>query len=93
MRVAWGEAVSFGCFCELVDEVAEVGGIEIHEFVDVGEVRRGFAGVWVRRWRVGAAEDVGEGLIEVGEEAAERWWLAANSLMKKGEEVLLICGI
>ena len=66
--------------------MAEVGGVEIHEFVDVGEVGRGFAGVWVGRGRVGAAEDVGEGLVEVGEETAERWWLAANSLMKKGGE-------
>ena len=66
--------------------MAEVGGVEIHEFVDVGEVGRGFAGVWIRRWRVGAAEDVGEGLVEVGEEAAERCWLVAFWPLEKGRE-------
>lgn len=65
--------------------MAEVGGIEVHEFVDVGEVRRGFTGVWVRGWGVGAAEDVGKGLIEVGEEAAEMLWLAAFAPIGKGE--------
>ena len=70
MCVTWGEAVGFGCFCELVNEVAEVGVVEIHVFVDVGEVGGGGAGAGVRGWGVGAAEDMGEGLVEVGEEAA-----------------------
>ena len=74
--------------------MAEVGGIEVHEFVDVGEIRRGLAGVWIRGWGVGAAEDVGEGLIEVGEEATERWRSAAFWPIEKGKrEVLLICGV
>ncbi len=58
--------------------MAEVGVVEIHVFVDVGEVGGGGAGAGVGGWGVGAAEDVGEGLVEVGEEAAvgvERWLL------------------
>lgn len=69
MGVAEGEAVS-GCgFGELVDEVAEVGVVEVHVFVDVGEVGGGGGGGGGGGRGGGAAEDVGEGLVEVGEEA------------------------
>ena len=73
MGVAKGEAVGGGGFGELVDEVAEVGVVEIHVFVDVGEVGGGGGGGGGRLWGVGAAKDVGEGLVEVGEEAAGGW--------------------
>ena len=50
--------------------MTEVGGVEIHIFVDVSEVGGRSASARLGGWGVGAAEDVREGLVEVGEEAA-----------------------
>jgi hypothetical protein len=49
---------------ELVDEVPEVGVVEIHIFVDVGKTERTAVGRR-RGWRLRAAENVGEGIEEV----------------------------
>ena len=54
----------YGRFRELVDEVSEVGEVEIHIFMDVGKTKRTASGWW-RRWRQCAAENVGEGIKEV----------------------------
>jgi hypothetical protein len=55
-----------GRFGELVDKVSEVGEVEVHKFVDVGKTDR--TAVRGRRgWRPCAAENVGEGIEEMGE--------------------------
>jgi hypothetical protein len=59
-----------GCgFRELVDEVPEVGLVEIHVFVDVGETKEAARGSGLGLGE-GAAEDVAECGEEMGEEAA-----------------------
>lgn len=78
-----------GCgFGNLVDEVTEIGVVQLYVFVDVGEGEGMLQeplpeGGW--GW-VGAAEDVGEGLEEFGEESTARM-LSASGMAARGLRV------
>lgn len=54
----------YGRLGELVDEVSEVGKVEVHVFVNVGKTERTTSG-GRRGWRQCTAENVGEGIEEV----------------------------
>lgn len=50
---------------ELVDEVSEVGVVEVHEFVDVSKTEGTAAIGWWRRWRLCATENMSKGIEEM----------------------------